>query len=33
MLIVVALPCCVQLTPLGERYPVKVFPLRASLTQ
>jgi hypothetical protein len=30
---VVPLPCCVHVTPFGERYPVKVFPLRMSLTQ
>ena len=29
----VAVPCCVQVTPSGERYPVNVFPLRTSLTQ
>ena len=29
----VAVPSWVQVTPSGERYPVKVFPLRTSLTQ
>src|ERR1017187_995931 len=29
----VALPCCVQFVPSGERYPVNALPLRTSLTQ
>src|SRR5882724_9000504 len=33
MLIVWVVPCCVQVTPSGERKAVKTLPLRTSLTQ
>ena len=33
MLMVCVVLTCVQFTPFGEEYPLKVFPLRTSFTQ